>query len=545
MTHPTLTRLFEDGTWRLSRAGAWSLVGAFVIGAAIVCAARAYDWYHPFIANDFNTVYFAHFARDLLRYPLAATHGLMANLVGDSPAPSIAGNAVTFYPDHPSGLIWLIGLANRLFVGDPVVAARLVSIAASLGIGATLIAFVCRRVAPLPAIGTIFVLLTLNLYWEHAVVGQFEPVVTLFMLGAAVAFLAYLRQPTARRLAAAALLWTAGMLCDWPAYLLGGPIAAALLYRRWWGTLVFFTALGVATMAAVYAHLVLGGTGVSPVASFSSTFGDTINKTPYLATLPAIFRLAVRAFWWWTLFLLLPFVGLFRRAVDTDTRELRFVFLAFLFAGVGHDLLFNQWAREHSFWNYYLIPAVCIGAAIALQCLHEIPIRSGRTALAFRTVVVALFIVGAVSSARHMVFFLRSHFYPVKPLAALLDEQGVKDLLDRDSMILVAPYCREPQRLPDAARAADCEIYSIESSLARFAVDRPAFATSDFDATKANCGKTFVVVKSPETMRKLAQLGVTPVAVTWFRWNVLRLSQLGPPYCSNPSRIFADVHRQP
>lgn len=550
MTHSTLTRFFEDKTRRLSGAGARIIIGGFVIFAAIFCGARAYNSLHPFIANDFNTVVFAEFARNLLRYPLSATHGLMANLVGNPPAAFIAGNRPTFYSDHPSGLVWLIALINRLVVADPVIATRLTSIVASIGTGAALLAFVCRRVSPLPVIGMVFVLLTLNLYWEHAVVGEFEPVAAFFMVGAAIAFLGYLRQPTTGRLAATALLWAVGMLCDWPAYLLGGPFAAALFYRRWWGTLAFFTALGVATMAIVYAHLALGGTGVSATASFYSTFHNTINKSPYLETLPPIFWLMVRAFWWWTLFLILPFLALFRRTeTSKEMRELRFVFLAFMFAGVGNDLLFNQWAQWHSFWSYYLIPAVCIGAAITFEWLHETPVRSKAAALALRAGVLTLFVVCAVSSGRHMVFFLRSHFYRPATIAEMLDEHGLRDMLDRDSVILVPPYCREPRPTGRDAPgngdvAANCEIYSVDSILARYALDRPAIPTSDFDSSKARCDKTFVIVKSPETVRKLEQLGMKTAEIYWFRWNVLRLSQLGPGYCNNPSQIFADAARQ-
>jgi len=543
MTPSIISKLFHDSTWRLSRTGVWLIVGCFAAVAAVACAARTWNTLNPFIANDICTVAYARFADNLLRYPLSATHGLMANLVGATPTPFIAGTSPTFYSDHPAGLIWVTAVLERALAADPVIAARLTGILASIGTGAVLIAFVCRRVSVLPAVGMIAVLFTLNLFWEHAVVGNFEPITAFFMVGATIAFLAHLRQPTGGRLAAAALLWAAGMLCDWPAYLLGAPFAVALLARRWWGTLAFFTALGAAIMAVVFGHLIIGGAGFSITRFFYGTFHDVMKTTPYLKTLPPIVSLIVRAFWWWALFLVLPLATLISRtAPDRDMRELRFVFLAFLFAGLANELLFNQWAQEHSFWSYYFIPAVCVGAAMTLQRLHELPVGSRAAARALHAGIVVLFLAGAASSGRHMAVFLRSHFYPPKTVADMLDEQGARDLLDRDAVILVAPYCREPRLLGrDDGRAINCDIYSFAGALARYALDRPALLASDVDSSKIACKKTFIVVRSPETVQRLTRLGMKPTAIFRFQWNVLRLSQLSRDYCADPSRIFVDA----
>jgi hypothetical protein len=371
MAYSNLTALFEDKALRLGRATVWLIISGFVLFAAIFCGERAWSSFNRFVANDATTLVYAQFARNLLRYPLSETSGLMADLVGNPADTLISGARKAFYADHPPGLVWLVALVNKLLVADPVVAARVTSIIASIGTGVALLAFVFRRVSPLPAIATTFVLLTLNLYWEHAIVGNFEPVTAFFMVGAAIALIGYLRQPTAGRLAATALLWVAGMLCDWPAYLLGAPFAAALLHRRRWGLLALFTALGVGTMAAVFAHLLLGGTGMSVAAFFYGTFHHDARRVPFIATLAPMFAGLLRGFSWWALFLILPFLAVFRRAAGNEAmRELHLVFLAFLFVGLANNLLFNQWAKDHTFWSYYLIPAVCLGSAITFQRLH-------------------------------------------------------------------------------------------------------------------------------------------------------------------------------
>jgi hypothetical protein len=547
MAYSLLTRLFEDKAWRLSRTAAWLIVGGFVTYAAIFCGGRAWSSYDRFIANDGTTLIYAQFARNLLRYPLSETSGLMADLVGNPAGTLIAGARKTFYADHPPGLVWLAALVNRFAVADPVVAARVTSIIASIGTGVALLAFVYRRVSPLPAVGTTLVLLTLSLFWEHAIVGNFEPVTAFFMVGAAIAFAGYLRQPTAARLAATALWWVAGMLCDWPAYLLGAPFAAALLHRWRWGLLVLFTVLGAGTMATVFAHLVPGGTGMSVTAFFYGAFHHDARHVPFLATLAPTFNLLLRGFWWWALFLMLPLLRVFRRRAEgEDMRELRFVFIAFLFAGLANDLLFNQWAKDHSFWSYYLIPAACLGSAITFQRLHETHVRSRVATISLRAGALTLFLLGAVSSGRHMVFFVRSHFYQPTTMAEMLDARGLKDMLDRDSVLLVPAYCQAPLSPNDGPVgeveiAPRCDIYVGWGSLARYAFDRPAIPASNFDSFKARCNETFAVVKGPGMAAKLAQLAMTATEIPWFDWHVLRLSQLAPRYCEHPARIFTDL----
>ena len=546
MPYPFLAKLLDDAAWRLGRTGTWLIIAAFVTLAAIFCAGRAWSIVNPFIANDGTTVIYAQFARNLLRYPLSETSALMADLVGNPAHTLISGASRTFYADHPPALVWLIAAVNRFLVADPVVAARATSIIASIGMGVVLLAFVYRRVAPLPAVGATFVLLTLNLYWEHAVVGNFEPVTAFFMAAAGAAFARYLRQPTTARLAAAAALWVAGMLCDWPAYLLGAPFAAALLRRRQWRLLVFFTALGSGAMAAVFAHLLLGGTGMSVSGFFAGTFDYDAHQTSYRDTLAPIFTLLIRGFWWWALFLVLPFLTLFRRAaMREDAQDLYFVFLAFLFVGLANDLLFNQWAKEHSFWSYYLIPAAGVGAAITFQALHETRVRSRTAAISLRAGALALFVLGAVSSGRHMVFFLRSHFYQPTTMAEMLDARGLKDMLDRDSVLVVPPYCGGPRNDARRGVAPGCDIYSGPGSLARYAFDKQALAASHFAASQTGCGKAFAIVKDPRAATRVARLAVTSTEVPWFQWHVLRLSQLPPRYCEDPAQLFADLRLSP
>jgi hypothetical protein len=545
MPHPFLTRLLDDAAWRMSRTGTWLIVLAFAAFAALFCLFRAWNTFDLFIANDATTLIYAHYARNLLRYPLSETFGLMADLVGNPAQALILGTHRTFYADHPPGLVWLIAIINRFMVADPVVASRVTSIIASTGTGMMLLTFVYRRVSPLPAVAATFVLMTLNLYWEHAVVGNFEPVTAFFMVGAAIAFVRYLRQPTPVGVAATALVWVAGMLCDWPAYLLGAPFAAALLYRRKWGAFLLFAGLGIGTMAAVFAHLLLGGTGMSVATFFYDTFHHSAGHMPFPEALASIYALLLRGFSWWALFLILPLPVLFRRtAVGAEMGELRFVYLAFLFAGLANDLLFNQWAKDHSFWSYYLIPAACIGAAMAFQLLQETRFRPRAVAVAVRVAVPTLFVIGVISIGWNMIFFMKSHFHQPIAISQMLDERGLQDMLARDSMLLVSPDCGDrPSGMDDArydgkARSG-CDIYSGAGSLARYVLDKAAIPASDYDAARGNCDKAFAIVKDPGAAARLGPLAAAATEVPWFQWHVVRLSRLASSYCENPAQVFA------
>jgi hypothetical protein len=272
---------------------------------------------------------------------------------------------------------------------------------------------------------------------------------------------------------------------------------------------------------------------------------------PFLDTLAPMFARLVRGFWWWTLFLILPFLWLFRPGTaEQDARDLRFVFLAFLFAGLANDLLFNQWAQDHSFWSYYLIPAACLGSTIVFEQLHEVRLRSRAAAIAFRVAVPTLFVMGALSSRPHMMAFIRPHFDQPVAISDMLSDLGLTDMLARDSALLVPPYCRGPlspngEMVGEAEIAPRCDIYFGFGSLARYAFDRPAIPTSDFDPSRTRCDQAFAVVKGPGMAARLARLSMTATEIPWFDWHVLRLSELAPGYCEAPARIFADLSRSP
>jgi len=533
----------------LSAAASWALLTAFILFCAFNMGERAWNTFDPFVANDVVTTIYAQYARNLVRYPISQTLGLMVDLVGAPPAGLTLGEPRTFYADHPSGTVWLIAVFNRFLVGDPIVAARVMNIVASIGTAVAMLAFIYRRTSLWAAIGGTIVLLTLPLFWEHAIVGNFEPATLFFSVAAAILFVGYLRQPSPGRLAATALLWMGGMLCDWPAYLLGGPIAAALIYRRQWRLLALFTALGFGTMATVFGQLMMGPGGFSPTRFVFGTQAALLTE-PFAASVSHMLANIVRGFSVWRWWLVVPFAPIvWWRKPGARITELRFLFLSFLFVGILNDLLFYSWAGEHSFWSYYLIPAVCFGAALTVEWLSEMAFRSRPIELAFRAGMLALFAIGADWSAAATKNLIKPHFYKPPSVAEMLADRHLADLLAPDNILLIGPYCGRAQspaegvvRWPDDM--PQCDIFKGQAAKAVYWFDRPAVPTSDFDAASMRCQRSYIVLKGPNTPQLLAKLSLTATEVPWFEWFVLRLSELPEIYCDRPSRLFEDLsHR--
>ncbi|MDR3466448.1 MAG: glycosyltransferase family 39 protein [Xanthobacteraceae bacterium] len=540
----TFSQAVERGASRLGNARVLLVLAAFILFAAINFGARAWDTFHPVVPNDGLTVWYAQYARNLLRYPLSETFGLMVNLVGDPAGSPMSGEPLTFYSDHPPGIVWLIATVNRLAVGDAIVAARVMSILAAIGAGGAMLAFIWRHASVLPAACASLVLLTLPLYWEHSIVANFEPATLFFTVTAALSFVGYLKRPSVGRLALTAVLWISGMLCDWPAYLLGGPMAVALAWRRRWGLLLFFAALGIGTMAAVFGQLNLQPGGFSPLGFFRGT-RSALQTEPFGGSLYRAFGYVVRGFATWCLLLALPFAAMvWRGGTSGPMRELRFLFLAFLFIGVTNDVIFYSWSGEHSFWSYYLTPAACFGAALTFQWLIETPF--GSAAKTFQVLIAALFLVGTVSSAVRTARLIRPHFARPPSVAEMLGERHLADLLDPGSTLVVGPYCGRGQsdgatRWPDDMPS--CGIFLGQGQKARYWIDKAALASSGFDPARMTCDKTFIVLKGANVPKMLARLGLTATEVPWFEWFVLRLSELPSSYCEKPALVFDELGR--
>ena len=539
-------RWLQGNSSGLGKGGRCAILAAFILFSAFNMGERSWNTFHPFVINDIVTTIYAQYARNLVRYPLSETRGLMVDLVGAPPSGLTLGEPTTVYTDHPSGTVWLIAVVHRFLVNDPIMAARLTNIIAAIGTGVVILAFVYRRTSLWPAVGATIVLLTLPLFWEHSIVANFKPVTLFFMVAATTSFVRYREQPGYGRLVATVLLWIGGMLCDWPAYFLGAPFAAALIYRRQWGLLVLFTALGFGTMGAVFGQLMLGPAAFSPTGLFYGTHSALLTE-PFGLSMSCAFGFVVRGFALWRCWLALPFVPIvWRGNASARMNELQFLFLSFLFVGVANDMLFYSWAGEHSFWSYYLIPVVCFGAALSIQWLSDRAFESPWIDMAFRAGVIALFAIATISCNAATRGLTKLHFSKPPSFAELLGEHHLADMLAPASVILIGPYCGHSHPPKDGAiRWPDdmprCDIFKGQGSKAPYWFDRPAVPASEFDPGRMSCQTSYLVLKGANSAQLLARLSLTATEVPWLEWFVLRLSDLPAAYCERPARLFEEI----
>jgi 4-amino-4-deoxy-L-arabinose transferase-like glycosyltransferase len=154
-------------------------------------------------------------ARNYLRFPLSATHGMPVVTVG-----RFAGVPLVFYADHPPLVPWLIAPVYRLFGVGEWQTRLLTAVATILAIGVLYLLgkrFGTDRAALLAA--AFFAATPMVLYFggQPEVLGM--PLV-LFALLTVFAYLQFHRAPTSRTVAWLTGAFTLAALSDWPAFIL-------------------------------------------------------------------------------------------------------------------------------------------------------------------------------------------------------------------------------------------------------------------------------------------------------------------------------------
>src|SRR5260370_7095240 len=166
MSNSVVARLFSDKSLRFGKAGSWLILAALIVLCGFNLGERSWNTFHPFVWNDGVTLIYAQFARNLLRYPLSDTFGLMADLVGNPAASLTFGEPRTAYTDHPSGTVWLIALVNRFAVDDPIVAPRTMNIIAPSSTPVIGLTYIYATISPLPPLCSTKRLLWLPLFLQ-------------------------------------------------------------------------------------------------------------------------------------------------------------------------------------------------------------------------------------------------------------------------------------------------------------------------------------------------------------------------------------------
>ena len=520
-----------------SRALRYFIVFACGIVALLILSRMAWSAFHLMMRNDGDSLFYGHYIRNLLRYPFTETYGLMADLVGATPAPLIVGAPRTYYADHPMGFVWLAALTNWAFVSDPILAGRWTNIACVVVMLCATIGFVLKRSSLFAGLCSVLVALTIPLVWEHGPVIGLQAAPLLFTVAATFSFIRYLRQPSSGTLALTVLFWALGMFSDWPAYLLGGPIAFALALRRKWLVLAFMGAIGCGAMALVFLHQVLAfnfDVGKFVISTFLPSIDKKTITLPFGEALVDTMNYAWRSFRWWTPLILLPLLIPSRWfSSAAKLQELRIAYLSFLFIGIINDIIFIQWAATHSYWSFFLIPAAIVGSSLLILWICD---REKRW---LRLSVAGIIVIGAFLNAKYSWSVIK-YYVRIPPSAAeILGPHKIEGLLDSDSQIVTDPDCMSEARPAYPV----CSVYSTQGALARYHVDKPSIPASHFPVQDRDCSRMYLVLKQQPPLQRLAEQQLEWRHIELFGWWVLKGSDLPSQYCSDPKSLFARLKK--
>jgi len=329
---------------------------------------------------------------------------------------------------HPPGINVLVGLSYAVF-GEHEASARLVPVASSLITFFLLFFLVRRRHGPRPAIFAVAIFTLLPMQMTFGKMISYEPVVLAAAL-AALLCLEYARDQSDSKGRAA---WTAACVAsilfagfvDWPGFIIAGFLGADALLRKPRSPLAFL-AIGVASAAFLISMFYwLGSTApegaLEKLANTRAT-GITFEKLrPVLQERMATYYVGLVL---WT--------GGFAVVVETLRRRLDPTVFIFAAATVTYILAFKQASYIHSFFLYYVTPAITVAAALGVEHLVGASRDSKRVAL------VTVFWFGLLSwtvTAQSTTLHQRS--YSIKPPKK--PSRGV--LLDgRLDMTLIGKY---------------------------------------------------------------------------------------------------------
>jgi 4-amino-4-deoxy-L-arabinose transferase-like glycosyltransferase len=463
--------------------------------------------------HDWNGAFYSLLAKNLMRYPLAVTHGLPVVAMGaQPPEPDVR----SIYATHPPGLVYLVAASFVIF-GEHEWSARLVPIACTLGsvwLLTGLAATSFGRVTALWA-GLVFATMPLAAYFGRMV--NHEPVCLFFML---LALWGASERGVLRWCAAVCgavgAIWT-----GWPGVLLVGLLIGWLVWRggpgrssdpgsRFLPSVIGLTALSFAALVAMLSLLVYGGfegrwgdllAVMSARAGREMPMAAPLLGTPWTYTIenltwPVLIAAVIGAWVWirrWT-----PrseSTNDYRRAF----RDCDWLVLLTLVGGAWLLLLWPQFKR-HNYWQFYLAPVAAALAGLALSAFFGAMRRGmwhGVTRPA--TVLVGGLVLGAGLLGTSE-YFARRAYSPY----AVAYWQDFRGRYGDDAPVLLY---RDPVRMESHG---DRPYRNLVPPQEMYYMDRPFGVARDIEAVIAGVGRyaAFVVPieAEPEVMHLLQAL---------------------------------------
>lgn len=345
---------------KLKKFGLLGIFGLATLSLFILAARSQFQDDRP---NDTTSAYYLSYARNLNRHPIATTRLLNIDLVGPEGSPIFGDRPAGFYRDHPPLLTWAVALALQIKIhiaadASDLLAGRAVSIIASLVTLLTTMWLCARSLGTIPAIAAGLAMLSCPVFLSHGLVVNFEPLCcALIMLG----------------FTGGTLRFLPALLTDWPAFF-ALPVYSFLRrdHRRWGAVLMALATCLLTGSIILVANSVLSGDRdfflrfVGGVVS-GETRQYLIRGAGVLEEAKAVIRTMVFSNFGLLncLIVLMGMVHWLRHL--TNLSQVQKIALTSVCVTVLNVVLFHSWAAEHSFWTYYLLPAVAIAYADLLS----------------------------------------------------------------------------------------------------------------------------------------------------------------------------------
>jgi len=336
------------------------LLVVFFLVAVPLFLLAARTTYQDDRANDSTSAYYLCYARNINRYPASLTKLLNVDLVGPQGKAIFKDQPVGFYLDHPPLLTWTVAAVLNLkgFLAPrvpDVLAGRMVSIMASIGILLMTLQLCQRGLGTAPALMAGLAILSCPVFLSHGLVVNFEPLCCCLILAGC--------------LGESRLLFLPALLADWPAFF-ALPVLALFelkggLRRRACLTLGVGLFTGVAILflygylsgQADFARGLIHGVASSESGLYRSRQSSLLQQ----ATVVVRTMLCTNFGPLNCLVVLVGCIGWLKNFRSLNRAQL--VGISCVAVTLLNIVLFHSWATQHTFWSYYLLPAVAIAYA--------------------------------------------------------------------------------------------------------------------------------------------------------------------------------------
>lgn len=484
------------------------------------------DFFSPALDNDINNLIYAEYAINLQEQPLEKTRGLMAEMMPQSGEPFLEKGPLTFYKNHPPGILYSVVLAQKV-IQNPVLGARLAAIFFTFAMLYVLALFLLHYFGAGIAWSGLGMMLCLPIVWGHSVSMNFEQPTLFFSLIAAWLILSSIEFGNSKKFYFGLLFIFIAMLNDWPShFFLIVPALYAISKKRY----SFLAFMGMASVAGAMipfwwnwsttdAGAVKGSMNFVSAVVELFTKSSTGGMSPVLLTVFSGIK-----HYWKTEFAQLRYVVAFglilslfnlsifksQEKTKSGSKVLILMWTTIFSAALFNEVLFYQWASTHSHWKFYYIPL--IGLSPALLIFLDSTYKKALLVIVLFSVSVG----ASLSSVKKIKSTVDSRHHALNK-AEEVERLGLGWIKDPETLLIV--FSDEPYRGFQATNRAFFQ--------------RPLKLHQDVVNTFPNCRQKGIIILTERQFRQENPLpGLNWIHLKQFYWYVFPLNQLTDDECT-------------